>query len=144
MRETLEFIKVNAKAIATFFLGLMLNAIQAVVSGQAPWPQTLKAWGVYLGTSLIAGVAVWATGNKLTVPQIVNGAVQQGVTVIGKNAIDTVANAAENAIENAVKNKPYGAPMNDVAQQVSNTVTTVLKGVADNFPTIPLDFKNVL
>jgi hypothetical protein len=135
-----EFLKHNAKAIAGFVAGLLLNAFQAVLSGQVPWPTSLGEWGKYLGTSLIAGVMVWATGNKLTVPQITKGAVQQGVTVITGAAIDIAANAAEQAVHTATAALPDMAanPINDVAKSVSDTVTNVLKGVASNFPGVPL------
>lgn len=132
----LEFLKVNAKAIAAFVAGLLLNAITAVINGQVPWPQSLKEWGQYLGTSLVAGVMVWATGNKLTQQQIVKGAVAQGVTVVTNAAINTAANAAEDAVVEATKAlpAPVSSAVKDVAQQVSATVTNVLKDVADNFP----------
>lgn len=148
MNGIIEFVKVNAKAIAAFVVGIILNAIQAVVNGQAPWPHTLKDWGIYLGTSLVAGVAVWATGNKLTTGQVIKGAVQQGVTIIANNTIDKVADAAVGAVHEATTSSflPDGVatPINDVAQQVSDTVTNVLKGFADNIIFPAVDLKNVL
>ena len=140
MNGILEFIKVNAKGIAGFVAGLIINAITAVINGQVPWPQTLAAWGQYLSTSLLAGIMVWVTGNKLTQGQIVKGAVQQGISVVTNSAIDTTAQAAQSAVHEATKNLPATAAsaVNDVAKQVSDTVTNVLKGVADNFPGVDL------
>jgi hypothetical protein len=132
-----DFLKHNAKAIAGFVAGIVITAIQAVLAGQAPWPTTLGDWGKYLGSAVISGVLVWLTGNKLTIPQITKGAVQQGVTVITNTAIDTVADAAEEAVHNATESfLPDGiaTPVNDVAQLVSATVANVMKGVASNFP----------
>lgn len=136
MTNFLEFLKVNAKSIAAFVAGLLLNAITAVINGQVPWPQTLKEWGQYLGTSLVAGVMVWATGNKLTQQQVVKEAVKQGITVVTNTAIDTAATAAVGAVHEATANLGPGASVvtNQVAQQVSDVVTDVLKGVASNFP----------
>lgn len=136
MNATLEFLKINAKAIAGFVAGLILNAVQAVLSGQAPWPKTMQEWVTYLGTSLLAGVMVWVTGNKLTVTQITTNAVKQGVTVITQQAIETAADAAAVAVHTATGSLPTSAadPVNLVAKEVSDTVTNVLKGVADNFP----------
>lgn len=137
MNATLEFLKVNAKAVAGFVAGLILSAIQQVINGQVPWPQSLKEWGQYLGTALISGVIVWATGNKLTESQIVKGAVQQGITVVTGSAIDVVADSATAAVKSANEHFLPGAlatPVNEVAQKVSDTVTDVLKGVASNFP----------
>lgn len=132
----LEFIKVNAKSIAGFVAGLVLNALTAVINGQVPWPKTLAEWGQYLGTSLLAGVMVWATGNKLTEKQIVKSAVEQGITVVTDTAIDVAATAAVGAVHQATAQLPASAEkaVNEVAQQVSDTVTTVLKGVSSNFP----------
>lgn len=143
MNGIMEFLKHNAKSIAGFVAGLLLNAVQQVINGQVPWPTSLKEWGQYLGTSLVAGLVVWATGNKLTVGQITAGAVQQGVTVITKTAIDTTAQAAEGAVHAATRNLPaeVGASADLVAHQVSDVVTNVLKGVADNFPSV--DLRNV-
>lgn len=134
-----NFLKVNAKAIAGFVAGLLLNAITAVINHQVPWPKTLAEWGQYLGTSLVAGIMVWLTGNKLTESQIIKGAVQQGITVVADNAINTVRNAAEEAVKDALK--PVGAlpsgaanVVSNVTNQVSQAVGNVLKGVANNFP----------
>lgn len=136
MSEILEFIKVNAKSIAGFVAGLILNALTAVINGSVPWPENLKEWGQYLGTSLLAGVMVWATGNKLTEKQIVKEAVKQGVTVVTNTAIDVAATAAVGAVHEATANlgPEASVTVNKVAQQVSDTVTDVLKGVANNFP----------
>ena len=136
MNATLEFLKVNAKAVAGFVAGLVLNAITAVVQGQVPWPQNLTQWAQYLGTALLSGVLVWATQNKLTPTQVVKGAVTQDITVVSTQAINTAASAARQAVKDAM---PSAAPIaetaiRDVAQQVSTTVAEVLKGVADNFP----------
>ena len=148
MDKILEFIKHNAKAVAAALVGVILSAIQAVINGQVPWPTSLAEWGKYLGAAVISYAVVWATGNKLTVSQITKGAVEQGVTVISGAAIDTVANAAQNVVVQATENLPVGVgaktAVNDVAQQVSDTVVNVLKNAASNFPSIPLDLKNVL
>lgn len=140
MNAILEWAKHNAKSIIAFLAGLIVNAVQAVITGQVPWPKSLAEWGQYLGTSLLAGVMVWATGNKLYQKQIINGAVQQGITVITNTAIDTAANAAEAAVHDATSHLPgvVSKPVDDVAQQVSSTVTGVLKGIAANFPGVNL------
>ncbi len=142
--STVEFLKVNAKAVVGFVAGLLINAIQAVVSGQAPWPSDLKEWGQYLGTSLLAGVAVWATGNQLTKPQIVKAAVEQGVTVVTESAI----NATQTVVKDAVKQATAALPQSitervDVARaadQVADQAADILKGVASNFPGFPKEF----
>ena len=88
----MDIIKVNAKAIVAFVVGILTNAILAVLQGQAVWPQTPKEWGQYLLTSFVAGLAVWATGNKLTEKQIVKGAKDQNINVITPETIEAVAN----------------------------------------------------
>lgn len=144
MNGIIEFLKHNAKAIAGFVAGLIISAVQAVISGQAPWPKSLAEWGQYLGLAVFSGIFVWATGNKLTASQITRGAVQQGITVITNAAIDTTAQAAEAAVHKATQSLPaqVGATADVVAHQVSDVVTHVLKGVADNFPQV--DLKNVV
>ncbi|QGJ90073.1 holin [Mycobacterium phage Indlulamithi] len=138
----LNFLKVNAKAVVAFVVGVILNAVNDVISGKAPWPTSLADWGRYLGTSLIGAVVVWATGNKLTEKQIVNAAVKQGVTVVTNTAIDAAASAAQNTVEQAtsVLPQPAAEVVNNVAQQVSTTVTNVLKGVANNFDDVLPEF----
>lgn len=131
-----EFLKVNAKAVVTFVVIAVLNAINDVASGKVPFPQTLGDWGRYLGTSLLGAVIVWATGNKLTEKQIVKEAVKQGITVATNSTIDTAAAVAEKAVHEATAVLPDvpARQVNQVAEQVSNTVTDFLKGVSSNFP----------
>jgi NADH:ubiquinone oxidoreductase subunit H len=69
----LEFFKVNAKAVATFIVTALAQAVvDRINTGQA-LPDDLGGWGAFLGLSLIAAVVVWATGNKLDVSQILAG-----------------------------------------------------------------------
>lgn len=139
MNATLEWLKVNAKAVVGFLVGLILNAVLAVINGQAPWPTSLADWGKYLGTAIVTGVLVWATGNKLSVPQIIAGAAKAGVSVVTNEAIDATAKAASNAVTQATAPLPgvIGGPVNQVAKTVEDTVTSTLKDWAANFPGLP-------
>jgi len=68
----MEFIRANAKAILAFVITVLLQAVtDAINSGDAP--TSLIDWARYLGLSLLAGIVVWATGNKLDVGQILSG-----------------------------------------------------------------------
>lgn len=141
----LNIFKINAKAIAAFFAGIVLNAVIAVINGAAPWPKDLKEWGQYLLTSLVAGLMVWATGNKITPQQISKNAIEQGISVITTSAIDQAADAAQSVVMGATRGLPDSAEhaINGVAQDISNVVTNTLKEVAINFPS-KLNLKNVL
>lgn len=69
----MEWIKKNAKAVATFVVTVLLAAASDVISGKAPWPTSLPEVGKYFGSALFAAVVVWATGNKLDLGQILSG-----------------------------------------------------------------------
>lgn len=130
--KILDFIKVNAKSIVVFVVGVIINAVLAVINGQMPWPTTLKGWGTYLGTSLVAAIAVWAIGNKLTVDQVLKGAGQLGLSVGGsvpQLAIDAASNAAQAVVTQAAADlpKPARDTVTDLAALASNAVADVLR-----------------
>jgi hypothetical protein len=69
----LDFFKVNAKAVATFVLAIILQAITDIIQGTAgvaifDWQGVLR----YIGLALLAGVGVWVTGNKLDSGQVLS------------------------------------------------------------------------
>ena len=67
----MDFVAKNAKAIVTFIITAVVQAIQdAVNSGQA-LPHDLTGWVRFVGVSLIAAGIVWVTGNKLDVNQVI-------------------------------------------------------------------------
>lgn len=138
MNSILEFLKVNAKAVAGVVVGLVLTAIQKVLSGEVAMPHTLNDWYQYLGAAVLSGLVVWATGNKLTEKQIVTGAVQQGISVVTGAAVDTVSEVAHGAVAQATKSLPQPArdQINTVAQEVSDAVSGALKTVSSNFPDV--------
>lgn len=69
----MDFIKENAKAVATFVITVLLAAATDVLSGKVPWPTTWAEAGKYFGAALIAAAVVWLTGNKLDLGQILSG-----------------------------------------------------------------------
>lgn len=127
----------NAKAVAGFVAGLIIIAVQDVVEGRSPWPGDLAGWAKYLATALISGVVVWVTGNKLTQKQVVKGAVQQGISVVTNEAVDTVTGITNDIVQNAVEKLPGVAhpAVIGVANEISKQVNSAIKGVATNFDT---------
>jgi hypothetical protein len=127
-----NFIKVNAKALVVFVAGLVLNAVTAVINGDVPWPTSLKEWGTYLGTSVVAGLVVWATGNRLTEKQVIKGAQELGIGVAGAvadQAIQVASDTAKAVVSEAASNlpKPARDTVNNLAETAGQAVDDVLR-----------------
>ena len=60
----MDFVAKNAKAIVTFIITAVAQAISDQVSSGEALPDTLGGWARLLGLALVAAVVVWVTGNK--------------------------------------------------------------------------------
>lgn len=79
----MNFLKVNAKAVAAFLFGVFGNAVTDLVNGNAPWPQTGAEWLRWGVTTLGAGIGAWAFPNKITQKQLdKDPSVPPGVTLL--------------------------------------------------------------
>jgi hypothetical protein len=96
----MDFVKKNAKAIATFLAAVLLQAIaDAVNSGKIP--STLSEWGSYLVTALITATVVWLTGNKLDLGQILAGMRDLDVPEqqqVAEQTLDTLPNPVSDEV----------------------------------------------
>ena len=66
----MNFLKVNAKAIAAFLVGVFGNGVTDLLNNNAPWPQTGTEWGRWVITTLGVGFSAWAFPNRITQKQL--------------------------------------------------------------------------
>lgn len=76
-------IKVYAKAVGVFVLGVIVNMITNLINGGVPWPQTGAEWVQFLGTSFGAAIVALVVPNKITQKQLdKDPAVPPGVVLL--------------------------------------------------------------
>jgi uncharacterized membrane protein YeaQ/YmgE (transglycosylase-associated protein family) len=77
-----NFIKIYAKTVAAFIVGVIGNAVVNLINGATPWPQTGAQWVQFAVTSFGSAIAVWAFPNKITQKQLDNDPNVVGGTVV--------------------------------------------------------------
>lgn len=103
----MDFVKKNAKAVATFVLTVLLQAVTDVINGTAgvdifDWKSVAR----YIGLSLVAAAAVWATGNKLDLSQILAGVRKLNVPQQQQVAQETLTELPDHTSDKVVASYP--------------------------------------
>lgn len=104
----MDFIKKNAKAVVTFVLAVVLQAANDAFASGHP-PLTIGDWLRYLGTSLVAAIVVWLTGNKLDLGQILAGMKKLPVPEQREVAEETLTKLPDRVSDSVVNGYPNWA-----------------------------------
>lgn len=99
----MDFVKKNAKAIVTFIITAIAQGISSQIASEQPLPEDWAGWLALLGTSLVAAVVVWITGNKQSAEQVTASMrkldpVEQ--EQVAKDTLDVLPNSVSDEVVN--------------------------------------------